>query len=100
MVTPSKRPSIALFLYAVVAATLGGYFTFAAIQGEYGIIQRLQVEAELHQLQEQYDMLEDDLAKMRNKTNRLRDDNLDLDLLDEQIRSTLGYIRSDEIIIP
>jgi len=36
---------------------------------------------------------------MENKTHRLSDNFLDLDLLDEQARKVLGMARPDEIII-
>jgi cell division protein FtsB len=36
---------------------------------------------------------------MRNLTLRLSDTFLDLDLLDEQARDVLGYLRADEIVI-
>ena len=36
---------------------------------------------------------------MENRTRRLSDQFLDLDLLDEQARDVLGYIRADEIVI-
>lgn len=36
---------------------------------------------------------------MENRTRRLSDSYLDLDLLDEQARSVLGYVRADEIVI-
>ena len=40
-----------------------------------------------------------ELAEMQNLTHRLSDDYLDLDLLDQQTRDVLGYMRSDEIAI-
>jgi cell division protein FtsB len=33
-------------------------------------------------------------------THRLSDDYLDLDLLEEQARERLGYLRPDEIVLP
>ncbi len=36
---------------------------------------------------------------MTNLTTRLSDHYLDLDLLDEQLRDVLGYVRADEIVI-
>jgi cell division protein FtsB len=36
---------------------------------------------------------------MRNKTLRMSDGYLDLDLLDEQARDVLGYVRADELVI-
>ena len=45
------------------------------------------------------DALLTDLEKLKILTHRLSDDYLDIDLLDEQVRSVLGYIRADEIVI-
>ncbi|MBU0643932.1 MAG: septum formation initiator family protein [Alphaproteobacteria bacterium] len=99
MAHPRKRPSLAVLLYTGVIVTLGGYFTFASVQGEYGLFRRLQIEAELSELQTVSGQLDEELAVMRNKTMRLSDRYLDLDLLDEQARDILGYLRSDEIVI-
>jgi cell division protein FtsB len=40
-----------------------------------------------------------ELAELENRTHRLSDDYLDVDLLDEQARDVLGYVRADEIVI-
>jgi cell division protein FtsB len=40
-----------------------------------------------------------EVAALENKTKRLSDTYLDLDLLDEQARDVLGLVRSDEIIL-
>lgn len=99
MATSRKRPSLLVLGYAVVAVTLGGYFTFASVQGEYGLFQRLQIDAELKELRMVSAELDKELAEMRNKTLRLSDGYLDLDLLDEQARDVLGYLRADEVVI-
>lgn len=99
MAHPRKRPSLAVLLYTGIVVTLGGYFTFASVQGEYGLFRRLQIEAELSELQAVSGKLDQELAVMRNKTLRLSDGYLDLDLLDEQARDVLGYLRADEIVI-
>ena len=39
--TPS-RISLGGIFYLVLAFTLGGYFTFAAVQGDYGVLRRVQ----------------------------------------------------------
>lgn len=82
-----------------VATTLGGYFTFAAIQGDYGVLRRVQIANELSDLRVERDGLAADLAGLKNLTLRLSDAYLDMDLLDEQVRSVLGFVRSDEIVI-
>ncbi len=83
----------------ILALTLGGYFTFAAVQGDYGVFRRVQIEAQTETLRAERDELAVDLAALQNKTRRLSDGFLDIDLLDEQARDVLGMIRSDEIVI-
>ncbi|GGE40681.1 septum formation initiator family protein [Actibacterium pelagium] len=94
-----RKPSIGAALYFLACFGLGAYFTFAAVQGDYGVLHRIQIEAETAALEEERDRLELELADLRNKTRRLSDDYLDLDLLDERARRVLGMMRADEIII-
>lgn len=85
--------------YLVLACALGIYFTFAAVQGDFGMFARVAIKAEAEVLMTERDRLAADLAKLQNLTRRLSDDYLDLDLLDQQTRDVLGYMRSDEIAI-
>ncbi len=86
-------------MYFAGAFALSIYFTFAAVQGDYGLFRRVEISAEAQQLQVDLETLEQEVAEMENLTRRLSDDYLDLDLLDEQARTVLGLIRSDEIVI-
>ncbi|RYG91942.1 septum formation initiator family protein [Loktanella sp. IMCC34160] len=97
--TRRSRPSLGTLLYFVTLLMLGVYFTFAAVQGDYGVFKRAEVEAEGRALQAELDRLEIEVARMENLTRRLSDQYLDLDLLDEQARDVLGMIRADEIVI-
>ncbi len=99
MASQRRAPGLTPLLISTVLFFLGAYFTFTAVQGDYGIFRRVQVEAEIDTLRLQLDLLETEVASMRNKTRRLSDDYLDLDLLDQQARETLGLMRSDEILI-
>jgi len=85
--------------YFVMAATLGTYFLFAAIQGDYGVFRQVQIAAEAEALTAERDTLMAEMSDLRNLTRRLSDSYLDIDLLDEQVRDVLGYVRADEIII-
>ena len=93
------RPSLGAAICLVLAVALGAYFTFAAVQGDYGVFRRVQIEAEADVLRLERDALASELAAIQNKTRRLSDGFLDIDLLDEQARDVLGMIRSDEIVI-
>lgn len=93
-----KTPGLTALLFGTVLFFLAFYFTFAAVQGDFGIFRRVQVEAEIQELRAELDVLEAEVAAMRNKTLRLSDGYLDLDLLDTQARSRLGLMRADELI--
>jgi cell division protein FtsB len=92
-------PAIGPLFYFGTAIVLGLYFTFAAVQGAFGLFNRVQIEAEVTVLTAQRDALRVELAEVENRTRRLSDDFLDLDLLDERARFVLGLARPDEIII-
>ncbi len=94
-----STPAIGPLFYFGTAIVLGLYFTFAAVQGAFGLFNRVQIEAEITGLQARRDRLRVELAEVENRTRRLSDDFLDLDLLDERARSVLGLARPDEIII-
>ncbi|AXQ93247.1 septum formation initiator family protein [Cereibacter azotoformans] len=96
---PTSRPAIGASLYFALAFSLSAYFTFAAVQGDYGVFRQVQIKAEAEALRAERDQIAAELAEMRNKTRRLSDSYLDVDLLDEQARATLGYVRADEIVI-
>ena len=92
-------PAIGAILFFGTALVLALYFTFAAVQGHFGLFNRVQIQAENADLMQRRDRLQIDLAKLKNKTTRLSDDFLDLDLLDERARDVLGLVRPDEVVI-
>lgn len=94
-----SRPAIGGIFFMVLAFTLGAYFTFAAVQGDFGVFRRVQINAEAEALKAERDQLYAELGRMQNLTLRLSDGFLDIDLLDEQARAVLGYLRADEVVI-
>ncbi|MBE3639726.1 FtsB family cell division protein [Mangrovicoccus algicola] len=95
----SSRPSATFLLYLCIATLLSCYFAYAAVRGDLGVIERLVIDAQLKDLEAEKAALEQQIAQLSNKTLRMSDDYLDLDLLDEQARSVLGMMRSDELVI-
>lgn len=97
--TIAARPRMGGMFYFALAMTLGGYFTFAAVQGDYGVLRQVQIKGEAEDLRTDRDDLVMELKGLKNLTRRLSDSYLDLELLDEQIRDVLGYVRADEVVI-
>lgn len=97
--TRVARPAFGTFAFFAIAFSLGVYFTFAAVQGDYGLFRRVEATAEAEELHKQLLRVQIDVARMENLTKRLSDDYLDLDLLDEQTRKVLGMLHADEIVI-
>jgi len=85
--------------FFAAAFALSAYFTFAAVQGDFGLFRRVEIAAEAKTLSRDLTRLNIEIARIENLTHRLSDDFLDLDLLDEQARSVLGVLRADEIVI-
>lgn len=97
--TRTARPAFGTLLFFAIAFALSLYFTFAAVQGDFGLFRRAEIVAESQDLRVQLATVRADVARMENLTKRLSDDYLDLDLLDERARGVLGMVRADEIVI-
>ena len=95
----SSRPAFGTFFLFAIAFALSLYFTFAAVQGDFGLFRRAEILAESQDLRQQLAHVRAEVARMENLTKRMSDDYLDLDLLDEQARRVLGMVRADEIVI-
>jgi len=95
----TTKPAMGTMLYFVGMLMACVYFMFAAVQGDYGVFKRAEIEAEAKALTTELDRLTAEVAQMENLTTRLSDTYLDLDLLDQQARDVLGLIRADEVVI-
>jgi cell division protein FtsB len=96
-ISPSGRG--AGLLLPVSLLFFAAYFVFSAVQGEYGVLRRVELEAEHARLSTELARLDAEAARLRDRAERLSDDFLDLDLLDERARIVLGVARMDEVIV-
>ncbi len=99
METGKKKQSWMGYGVSALSIALVGYFTFTAVQGPFGMLALFEVEQKEAQLQDELAELQAARARIQNRAHRMSDGFLDLDLLDQQARKVLGYIRGDEIII-
>ncbi len=94
-----RRAPMGVLLYFSGALMRGLYFTSAAVQGDFGVFKRAEIDAEGRALTQELAILQMQVDQLENLTRRLSDTYLDLDLLDEQARDMLGMVRADEIVI-
>lgn len=94
-----SRPPLGTTLALVVALAITGNFAFAAMQGDHGLLRRVQITADIAVLEARKAELVMELSRVSNLTTGLSDTALDLDLLDERARLVLGYLRADEVVI-
>ncbi|MBV7378351.1 FtsB family cell division protein [Maritimibacter dapengensis] len=96
---PRKQTGIGGVIYLFGLILAGVYFTFASVQGDYGLFRRIRIEAEAQELRAEQARLMTEIEALENKTRRISDRYLDLDLLDAQAREVLGLTRADEIVL-
>ena len=95
----SIRSAVLGSMLLVIMMVAGGSFVVAAVQGEYGVMRRVQLNADASALRAEAQALQAELLRIQNLNLRLSDRYLDLDLLDERARIVLGYMRADEVVI-
>ena len=96
--TRSSIPWVIICVFTI-SFSLALYFTFAAVQGDFGILRRAEINHDLQKLQAEIGSINVEIADLKNLTRRLSDHYLDLELLDQQARDVLGYVRTDELVI-
>lgn len=77
-----------------------GYFAYHLVSGARGIFSMETLNDELPILEQQLSQLKYENNFLANKISRIREDNLDLDLLEEEAMKILGFFSpNDKIII-
>ena len=80
MTTRKTKKPLGVLTFFVVASGLALYFTFAAVQGDYGLFRRAEIEQKTRQLTAELAETNAEIKRMENLTHRLSDGYLDLDL--------------------
>lgn len=91
--------TLPFLVYILATVLLSAYFAYAAVRGDLGVFGRLVIDTQTSNLMADKAQLETEIAALANRTRRLSDTYLDLDLLDERARSVLGMMRADELVL-
>lgn len=95
----AQKHGFGFAIYTIVTLSLAGYFAFAAVQGDLGVVSRVEATADYERLAVKRDALAERVTALSNKTRRMSDQYLDLDLLDERARDVLGTLRADDLVV-
>lgn len=75
------------------------YLVYHAVQGNYGLLAMRELDHHLVQLQTLSAAARERVIWLEARTDNLRPDNLDPELLDERAREILGFSRRDEWVV-
>ena len=75
------------------------YVGYQSVQGERGLLRWVERSAEVERTRAEVAALAEERRKLEHRVSRLRSDNLDLDLLDQEARRMLNLGHPDEEII-
>ena len=93
------RKQFRQFVFLLSVTLLGVYFILSAVNGQYGLFNRIKYNAKERFLIEELTDLKQKTIFLEGRVSRLSNDFLDLDLLDQQARKYLGVARVNEIIL-
>jgi len=82
-----------------VFIALMAYFLYHAVQGEHGLLALKALDARADQLAPRAAALRAERRALEARVALMQPDNIDPDLLDEEVRRRLGYVRPGEIVI-
>ncbi len=84
---------------ALIAFSLCFYFCYHTMLGQRSVIRLMALEKKVTAVSEQQDSLEQQRTALEKKVMMMRPGSIDRDLLEERVRSVLGYSYSDEKIL-
>ena len=83
----------------VLAIAVFGYFAYHSVQGDRGLIAWMHLSQQTEIAEANFEKVARERLALERRTNLLRPDHLDPDMLDERVRATLGLIQPNEIVI-
>ena len=75
------------------------YFAFHLVTGERGLLAYVRLKNEMETARKKATIVETKKQELSKNVAGLRDDSLNLDLLEELARKDLGYSKKDEVVL-
>ncbi len=101
MMVRTRKPVFtpARLMWPVLWMLLVVYTGYHTLHGERGLYALVREQTERASLQQELAKTKQDRQKMELRVSHLRDDSLDRDLLDEQMRRMLGVMKKGELVV-
>ncbi len=97
-----KNDLVARFQYVigpVIAVSLLVYFIYHLIQGERGLLAWGRLKQQVTIAEQKLQAVKTEQQALEQRVHLMRPDSLDTDMLEEQAKEKLNFVRKDEIII-
>lgn len=91
-----KVPQAVISLIGVAVLS---YFVYHIVHGERGLYALLRMEGEVKASEMQLSRLQKERAELEHRTDLMRPESLDPDLLDEKARELLDYSKPNEVVV-
>lgn len=86
-------------LILVIGLLLLGYFVYHTVYGRKGILVEQDLQTQLDQTNSNVEHVQNDRKTLERRTQGLKPESLDRDLLDEEARRQLGVSKPEEKVI-
>lgn len=83
----------------IFAAVISGYFAFHAVLGDRGIFAYADLTEEVREAQLKLADVQGRREALQSDVRRLQRESLDLNLLEERVRTVLNYVDDDDLLI-
>jgi cell division protein FtsB len=84
------------FAFTFIFCALAAYFCYHMLSGSRGFITYFKLNSQISSLKSELELVRAERLTIEHKANLLKHDSLDLDLLEEQAKTILGFARPQE----
>ncbi|MBR1735183.1 MAG: septum formation initiator family protein [Alphaproteobacteria bacterium] len=97
--SPTVNKNIRFIFSNIIWICIACYFTYHIFTGARGALSWALLSHDVIELENNLKSLKEENAFLENKIRLLRNNSLDLDLLEEEAQSILGLAKENEIIV-
>lgn len=83
----------------MIGVSVVAYFAYHTVHGDRGLVALTHLQSEVARAQSTLDQVRGEREELENRTNLLRPDHLDPDLLEERARAVLNQSHPDDMVI-